>query len=43
MVEETNFCSTCGMGLTAEGKCSGCNMSPDECTCKQSENQPGAM
>ncbi len=38
--EGLNICSVCGMKLTTEGKCEGCNMEPAECSCEQSSNQP---
>lgn len=31
--DDSDFCSTCGNGLTPEGNCETCSKAPEDCTC----------
>lgn len=33
-----DFCSRCGMALTVEGNCSGCDNLPENCTCPSAKD-----
>jgi len=32
--DDSDFCSTCGNGLTPEGNCVTCSKAPEDCTCE---------